>query len=324
MALIVDIDLSPITVLVIDDSRYARSFVKSAVQTFGVRSILEAADGATGIEIARDQKVDLVLVDYDMSPMNGIEFTRLMRQGDLVGTPDVPIVMISGMAEKETVIEARHAGVTEFLVKPVSAESLYRRVRSALTNPRPFVQAPSYIGPCRRTVARKPPAERRRAPPLPRPKPRIEPPPPSDGPVKQMVAPPPPAKNEKTSRKRFKAGTVIFREGEKGDEAYVVLSGRVSIFKEAHGQKVVLGELGPNGVFGEMALLDSEPRMASAEAIEDAMCLVIPEPSLKMQVQNTPELVILVLETLLQDIRKLGRELVQARAGISGHMGGAG
>ncbi|TAN55993.1 MAG: cyclic nucleotide-binding domain-containing protein [Magnetospirillum sp.] len=316
----VDIDLSPITVLIIDDSRYARSFVKSAVQSFGIRSILEAADGATGIELARDHTVDLVLVDYDMSPMNGVEFTRLVRQGDMVSAPEVPIVMISGMAEKETVIEARLAGVTEFLVKPVSAESLFRRVRSAMTNPRPFVHAPSYIGPCRRTVARRPASERRRAPPLPKPKPRIDPPPVAETGTPKHV-PAPPAANEKTSRKRFKAGDVIFREGDKGDEAYVVLSGRVSIFKDANGEKVVLGELGPNGVFGEMALLDNEPRMASAEAVEDTMCLVIPEPSLKMQVQNTPELVILVLETLLHDIRKLGRELVAARAGLGSRAG---
>ncbi|MCA1907291.1 MAG: cyclic nucleotide-binding domain-containing protein, partial [Magnetospirillum sp.] len=69
-----------------------------------------------------------------------------------------------------------------------------------------------------------------------------------------------------------------------------------------------------SGVFGEMALIDDEPRMASAEASEDTVCLVLPKAALKSQLNRTPDLVILVLETLLHDIRKMGRELAEARS----------
>lgn len=326
--MIVDIDLSPLTILVIDDSRYARSFIKSALQSFGVRSILEGADGADGIEELRDHKVDLVLVDHDMSPMNGVEFTRFVRDGGMVTCDEIPIIMISGIAEMEKVIEARNSGVNEFLVKPVSADSLYRRIRNALTAPRPFVRTAAYTGPCRRTMERKPPeaiGERRRNPPLPRPKPLVAaaPNPPPGAAAQRPAASPRPAvpttaprTADKTSRKRFKAGWTIFKEGEPGDEAYVIETGKVAIFKEAEGRKVVLGHLGPQGVFGEMALIDGEPRMASAEAVDDTICLVIPKPALKVQLGKTPDLVILVLETLLQDIRKLGRELASTRAAL--------
>jgi CheY-like chemotaxis protein len=320
--MIVDIDLSPVNVLIIDDSRYARSFIKSALHSFGVRSIAEAGDGPAGIEVLASRKIDLVLVDYDMEPMDGIGFTRLVRNGEGGAPRDVPIIMVSGMAEMEKVMEARNAGVNEFLVKPVSADSLFRRMRSCLVNPRPFVVSDGYVGPCRRTVQRTAPddAERRVAEPLPRPQPLVEVPPgvaqPTIRRAVQQGQQAAKAGADKTSRKRFKAGTIIFREGETGDEAYVVESGRVLIFKHVGEQVVALGEINQSGVFGEMALIDDHPRMASAQAAEDTVCMVIPKPALKAQINRTPDLVILVVETLLHDIRKMGRELVEARARV--------
>lgn len=320
--MIVDIDLSPVNVLIIDDSRYARSFIKSALLSFGVRNVAEAGDGPAGIEVLRQGKIDLVLVDHDMQPMDGVAFTRMVRSGAEVACRDVPIVMVSGMAEMEKVIEARNAGVNEFLVKPVSADSLFRRVRNALVNPRPFVVTPAYVGPCRRTIERVTESkDRRTAPPLPRPRPLVDVPPGIAQPtirraVEQGLQAAKGGGSDKTSRKRFKAGTVIFREGEAGDEAYVIETGRVLILKEADGKPVTLGEIGQHGIFGEMALLDDHPRMASARAADDTVCMVIPKAALKSQINRTPDLVILVVETLLHDIRKMGRELVEARARV--------
>ena len=65
-------------------------------------------------------------------------------------------------------------------------------------------------------------------------------------------------------RRVFAAGTLLFAEGDAGDAAYIVESGRVSVFKTVKGRRVTLGEIGPGGIFGEMALIDDQPRMASA------------------------------------------------------------
>ena len=320
--MIVDIDLSTTVVLIIDDSRYARSFIKSALHSFGARQVIEAGDGPEGVRILSERKVDLVLVDYDMQPLDGISLTRLLRSGEVPQCRDIPIIMVSGAADMDTVVLARNAGINEFLAKPVSAESLFRRVRSVLLNPRPFVEDENFIGPCRRTMDRPPPqgVNRRRSAPLPKPKPLIEIPPGIAQPMvrKAMAQGAQAAKGggERTSKRKFKAGELIFSDGDIGHEAYVIESGRVSIFKEVAGHKVVLGELVDSGVFGEMALIDDEPRMASAEAAEDSVCLVLPKAALKSQLNRTPDLVILVLETLLHDIRKMGRELAEARSRV--------
>lgn len=318
--MIVDIDLSTLVVLVIDDSRYARSFVRSALHSFGARQVIEAVDGPSGLQILAERKVGMVLVDYDMQPMDGIAFTRVLRAGEVVPCRELPIIMVSGAADMDTVMLARNSGINEFLAKPVSAESLFRRVRNVLLNPRPFVISETYVGPCRRTFDR-PPSDglnRRQSAPLPKPRPLIEIPPGIAQPMvrKAMDQGAQAARTgaERSSRRRFKAGEHIFAEGEAGDEAYVVESGRVAIYKQINGDKVVLGEVVETGVFGEMALIDDEPRMASAEACDDTVCLVLPKAALKSQLNRTPDLVILVLETLLHDIRKMGRELAEARS----------
>ena len=323
----IDVDLSRITALIIDDSRYARSFIKTALQSFGIRTILEAADGPSGLEILRQKAVQLIIVDQDMAPMSGVDFTRYLRSGDLVSCIDVSVLMVSGDAAKEVVVEARNAGVNEFLVKPVSTDSLYRRVRNVLVNPKAFVQTPNFVGPDRRTLSRPPPGvpERRVAPPLPKPPPIVTPPggvPSSGASASAAISIPKPEPVERTSRKKFAAGQVIFEEGARGDVAYVIESGRVEIYKTIDGRKVTLGHIKTNGVFGEMALIDDEPRMASAAAEEETVCLVIPMSALKAQIGKTPDLVILVLETLLHDIRKMGRELGQVRASLESRRGG--
>lgn len=316
----IDVDLSTITALIIDDSRYARSFIKTGLQSFGIKRVLEAADGPSGLEILRGSQVQLIIIDYDMSPMNGIDFTRYVRSGDLVSCIDVSILMVSGDAAKEVVFLARNAGVNEFLVKPLSTESLYRRIRNAMTNPKAFVQAPTFIGPDRRSLSRPPPGvpERRIRPPLLKPPPIVTPPgmTAQSGAAPVLVSVPRPTVTERTSHKKFMAGQIIFSEGDRGDVAYVVESGRVSIFKTIDENQVVLGRIKANGVFGEMALIDDEPRMASARAEEETTCLVIPMAALKAQIGKTPDLVILVLETLLHDIRKMGKELGQVRTAL--------
>ncbi|MDO8608653.1 MAG: response regulator [Phaeospirillum sp.] len=314
----IDVDLSQVTALIIDDSRYARSFIKTALQSFGIRTVLEASDGPSGLETLREKTVHLIIVDQDMSPMSGVDFTRYLRGGDMVATVDTAVLMVSGDAAKEVVVDARNAGVNEFLVKPISTESLYRRIRNVLVNPKAFVHTHSFVGPDRRTLSRPPPGvpERRVAPPLPKPPPIVMAPGVSSpsGQPSPSINLPKPEPVERTGRRKFNAGQVIFAEGDRGDVAYVIENGRVGIYKTIDGRKVLLGQIRTNGVFGEMALIDDEPRMASAMAAEDTTCLVIPMSALKAQIGKTPDLVILVLETLLNDIRKMGRELGQVRA----------
>ena len=100
--------------------------------------------------LLRERKSDLVLTDMAMKPMDGLEFTRHVRNHEHSPNPFVPIIMITGHTEKHRVEAARDAGVTEFLAKPITAAQpvlAHRRDRGA---PRAFVRCDSYFGPDRR------------------------------------------------------------------------------------------------------------------------------------------------------------------------------
>lgn len=117
-----------------------------------------------------------------------------------------------------------------------------------------------------------------------------------------------------TSRRReFPADTLIFDEGDAGEEAYVVESGRVAVFKTVQGARVDIGEVTQGGIFGEMALIDDQPRMASAIAAEDTVCVVIGKDRLAEQLALAPKGVRVIVGALLGNIRLMGAELAEAR-----------
>lgn len=88
-----------------------------------------------------------------MDPLDGIDFTRMVRTASDSSNPFIPIVMLTGYTEMLRVVDARDSGVTEFLAKPVSATKLYGRIKSIIEHPRPFVKTSdmnAYFGPNRR------------------------------------------------------------------------------------------------------------------------------------------------------------------------------
>lgn len=116
----------------------------------------------------------------------------------------------------------------------------------------------------------------------------------------------------------FAAGELIFTEGDSGLEAYVVESGRVAIFKTVRQTRVELGEIEPGGIFGEMALIDDQPRMASAIAVTETACVVIGKDRLVEQLELAPKGVRVIVGALLGNIRLMGAELAEARIVLAG------
>ena len=145
-----NVDFSQLRFLVIDDNAHMRRVVRTLVHGFGAREVSEAEDGASGLEIFQSTLPDIVITDWFMPIFNGIELTRMMRNEQSSANSTVPIIMLTGHSEKKHVTEARDAGVTEFLCKPISAKALYARVANCLVNPRPFIKAKAFYGPDRR------------------------------------------------------------------------------------------------------------------------------------------------------------------------------
>lgn len=146
-------DLTQLNVLVVDDNKHMRTLVRSILSALGIRNITEAEDGAQAIKIMKTLDADIVICDWNMSPMDGITFTKLIRRGE--ESPDIyaPIIMLTGHTEMTRVMTARDAGVNEFLAKPVSAKNIYQRIKMILDNPRKYIRTDDYFGPDRRRRA---------------------------------------------------------------------------------------------------------------------------------------------------------------------------
>lgn len=141
---------SNISFLIIDDNRHMLSIVRVLLKAFGARHVHECEDASSAFEMFRASPPDIVIVDYQMSPVNGIEFIRMARRAKDSPNPYVPIILLTAHSKRRSVMEARDAGVTEILVKPVTAKDLFSRIHAIMYNPRPFIDVPTYFGPCRR------------------------------------------------------------------------------------------------------------------------------------------------------------------------------
>ncbi len=125
-------ELAGMSVLVVDDSRTARNFIKNCLTRLGVQ-IFEADDGDTAVEFLRDpaNEVDLVITDLNMVRMDGDALTVAIR-GEL-GYPDLPVIFLSGNDDKEKILSLFKMGATDYLKKPFLQEELVSRMRAYLT-----------------------------------------------------------------------------------------------------------------------------------------------------------------------------------------------
>ena len=142
--------LDAVRVLVVDDNQHMRSIVSTMLHSFGVRMIREAKDGAEAIEILGRWPAALAICDFLMEPTDGVEFTRHVRTAADSPNPYLPVVMLTGHSELARVTDARDAGVTEFVVKPLTAKALVDRINAVIFRPRPFIRTQTYFGPDRR------------------------------------------------------------------------------------------------------------------------------------------------------------------------------
>jgi CheY-like chemotaxis protein len=149
-----------ISVLAVDDNAFMRNLLTTTIKAFGIMDVVTEADGASAIErlklsmtdpiAASLGTIDLILSDFVMPGVDGNLFLRWIRTGNNGPDRFVPFLMVSGAADKYVVEQARDTGVTEFLAKPFSAQSVADRILQIINYPRQFVLAPSFFGPDRR------------------------------------------------------------------------------------------------------------------------------------------------------------------------------
>ncbi len=142
--------LADISFLIVDDNAFMRQIVKRILATLGAKTIKEAEDGAEGLKILRTFSPDIIITDWVMDPIDGIEMTRMIRTASDSLNTFVPIIMLTAHSEMSRIITARDAGINEIVVKPVSVKALFSRIQMVIERPRAYVSVGNYFGPDRR------------------------------------------------------------------------------------------------------------------------------------------------------------------------------
>jgi CheY-like chemotaxis protein len=137
-------------VLVVDDNVHMRKLVTTILQAFGVSQIAEAESADRAWQSLRDINPDVIVLDWVMEGMSGVELIQKIRTNPQAPNPFVPVIMLSGHTSLDHVRQARDAGANEFIAKPVSVRTMMSRLVAVIEHPRPYVRTNGFFGPCRR------------------------------------------------------------------------------------------------------------------------------------------------------------------------------
>ena len=114
-------------VLIVDDFATMRRIVKNILKQIGFTNIFEAEDGKSALKMLQSDKFDLVMCDWNMPEMPGIELLGKVRADEQL--KGIPFVMVTAEAQKENIIEAVKAGVNSYIVKPFTAEIVEQKLK---------------------------------------------------------------------------------------------------------------------------------------------------------------------------------------------------
>lgn len=119
-------------ILIVDDSRIMRNIVKNTLAAlhYPTDNFLEASDGEEAFQLLEQNSVDLMLLDWNMPNLNGIDLIKRLRAMEKYAK--LPVIMVTSEAAKYNVIEAVKAGVSDYLIKPVNERGLDEKIRRVL------------------------------------------------------------------------------------------------------------------------------------------------------------------------------------------------
>lgn len=117
-------------VLVVDDFATMRKIIKNVLKQIEIDNVVEAENGKQALEVLRKEKIDLIISDWIMPEMTGIEFLKACKGDEDIRK--IPFIMVTAEAQKSSVIEAIQSGADNYIVKPFTPEKLKEAIEKAL------------------------------------------------------------------------------------------------------------------------------------------------------------------------------------------------
>jgi len=115
-----------INILVVDDFSTMRRIIRNILRELGFHNILEAADGASALSMLATGSVDLLVTDWNMPGMPGLELLKRVRESSVFGS--MPVLMLTAEAKREQIVEAARAGANGYIIKPFTTATLKSKI----------------------------------------------------------------------------------------------------------------------------------------------------------------------------------------------------
>jgi two-component system chemotaxis response regulator CheY len=118
------------SILVVDDYKTMLRIIRNLLRQLNFTNVDEATDGSSALSMMREKKYELVISDWNMEPMTGLQLLREVRADTQL--KHIPFIMITAESKVENVVAAKQAGVSNYIVKPFNAETLKTKLSSVL------------------------------------------------------------------------------------------------------------------------------------------------------------------------------------------------
>jgi two-component system chemotaxis response regulator CheY len=122
-----------INILIVDDFSTMRRIVRNIFRELGYHNILEAADGASALSILSTGSVDLLVTDWNMPGMPGLDLLKRVRESSVYGS--MPVLMLTAEAKREQIVEAARAGANGYIIKPFTTATLKSKIEMLFPDP---------------------------------------------------------------------------------------------------------------------------------------------------------------------------------------------
>lgn len=149
-------------IFIVEGNAHQRELLAGALHTLGGRRLTLCANPTQAETAGKQQRPELLLLDWSIAPVDGVTYASEIRRGRSVFPHDLAILLIGGRTDPQELRSAQFAGVDEYLLRPFSPNGLGESLNAMLFKRRPFVDCAAYVGPCRRRASSLTPGRRRR------------------------------------------------------------------------------------------------------------------------------------------------------------------
>ena len=144
------IDLSKVPFLLVDPNPLSLELTCDVLGMMGALTLRRCTTTDRALEALRSEPIDIVITEWNTAPLSGLQFIDYVRTSPQSPNRLLPILLMTARSEEPHVMQARDRGITEFLAKPFTVDTFYKRLVSIVAFPRAFIDAETYFGPDRR------------------------------------------------------------------------------------------------------------------------------------------------------------------------------